>query len=244
MPNLALSSTGITFPDSTTQTTSATAAGAIGTTQLAANSVTAAKLGTNEQKQICKSWANFNGAAIYSGIAASSTLVVTAGSNQGTWNYTAAFNSGQVGCIYYFNIGGTNATLGGVNVSTVGVQITSFVSANQVTFVLLAGNATSTQTVTGTGAAGGYSFSTSGIRSSYNVSSITKNATGDYTVNFTNAMADSNYSVGGSASSIIAQLIMSPYTPATMTTSSCRIYVTNTSVGGDNAVVCVQIFGN
>jgi hypothetical protein len=32
------------------------------------------------------------------------------------------------------------------------------------------------------------------IRSSYNVSSITKNGTGDYTVNFSTAMADANYS--------------------------------------------------
>jgi hypothetical protein len=33
------------------------------------------------------------------------------------------------------------------------------------------------------------------IRSSFNVSSVTKNGTGDYTVNFTNALADANYSV-------------------------------------------------
>jgi hypothetical protein len=32
------------------------------------------------------------------------------------------------------------------------------------------------------------------IRSSYNVSSVTKNGTGDYTVNFATAMADANYS--------------------------------------------------
>ena len=32
------------------------------------------------------------------------------------------------------------------------------------------------------------------IRSSYNVSSVTKNGTGDYTVNFTTPMTDANYS--------------------------------------------------
>jgi hypothetical protein len=37
------------------------------------------------------------------------------------------------------------------------------------------------------------------IRSSYNVSSVTKNATGDYTVNFTTAMANANYSIASSA---------------------------------------------
>lgn len=74
MPNLSIASTGITFPDATTQTTSALAANAIGATQLAANAVTAAKiadgvitaakLGTTEQKQICKAWVNFNGTTL------------------------------------------------------------------------------------------------------------------------------------------------------------------------------------
>jgi hypothetical protein len=35
------------------------------------------------------------------------------------------------------------------------------------------------------------------IRSSFNVSSVTKNGTGDYTINFTNALVDGNYSVAG-----------------------------------------------
>ncbi len=35
------------------------------------------------------------------------------------------------------------------------------------------------------------------IRSSYNVSSVTRNGTGDYTVNFATPMADENYSVCG-----------------------------------------------
>ena len=34
---------------------------------------------------------------------------------------------------------------------------------------------------------------TTTIRASYNVSSITRNGAGDYTVNFTNAFADANY---------------------------------------------------
>jgi hypothetical protein len=37
--------------------------------------------------------------------------------------------------------------------------------------------------------------STTSIRASYNVSSVTRNATGVYTVNFTNALADGNFSV-------------------------------------------------
>lgn len=35
---------------------------------------------------------------------------------------------------------------------------------------------------------------TTSIRASYNVSSVTRNATGDYVVNFTNALSDANYS--------------------------------------------------
>lgn len=51
-----IDSAGITFTD----TTSLTSAN-IGTNQIINNAVTAAKLGTNEQKQIAKAWVNFNG---------------------------------------------------------------------------------------------------------------------------------------------------------------------------------------
>jgi hypothetical protein len=39
----------------------------------------------------------------------------------------------------------------------------------------------------------GTTASPSTIRSSFNVTSVTKNGTGDYTINFTNALADANY---------------------------------------------------
>jgi uncharacterized protein (AIM24 family) len=80
------------------------------------------------------------------------------------------------------------------------------------------------------------------IRASGNVSSITDNGVGDYTVNFTNAMPDGNYSVAGSASAVIAQLIFSTYTAATTLAASSRIYITNTTSVGDNALICVAIF--
>lgn len=80
------------------------------------------------------------------------------------------------------------------------------------------------------------------IRASFNVSSITDNGTGDYTVNFTTAMSDVNYSVGGTAGATIAQLVMSPYSAATMLTTSVRVLVTNTNSANDNPVCCVQIF--
>jgi hypothetical protein len=231
-----------------TITSAKIADGAIVTADLANNAVTAAKLGTNEQKQIAKAWVNFNGLIITSSNGASGTsLVVTAGSNQGTWNIPSTFTSAYVGAIYYFNIGGTNATLGGVNVSTIGVQITSFVSANQVTFTLLAGNATLSQTVNGTGAAGGYAFTTSGIRSSYNVSSITKNGTGNYTVNFATAMADANYSFVGNAQGIsgTTTLFIHQFTGYPITQNLVQ-FITGNQAGTayDSAYVWVQIFGN
>jgi hypothetical protein len=80
------------------------------------------------------------------------------------------------------------------------------------------------------------------IRASGNVSSITDNGVGDYTVNFTTAMPDSNYSVVGSASSVISQLIMSSYSAATVIAASARIFISNTTTGGDNALICVAIF--
>ena len=78
------------------------------------------------------------------------------------------------------------------------------------------------------------------IRSSYNVSSITKNGTGDYTVNFSTAMANANYSDA-----------MSPeyqrgwYTN-TKTVNSFRFSWQNTTNGAftDGANMNVQIFGS
>ena len=61
----SITSSGITFDDATTQTTSALAAGAIGTTQLAAAAVTAAKLDGAQTGSApiygCRAWVNFNG---------------------------------------------------------------------------------------------------------------------------------------------------------------------------------------
>lgn len=78
------------------------------------------------------------------------------------------------------------------------------------------------------------------IRASGNVSSITDNGTGDYTVNFTTAMSDANYSIAGSALGNISQLIMSPY--VTVSTTQCRVIISNTTTLADNSIVSVAIF--
>jgi hypothetical protein len=149
-----ITSAGITFNDATSLTSAN-----IGTAQLVNGSVTASKLGTNEQKQICKAWVNFNGTT-----------------SPGT------------------------------------------------------------------------------IRSSYNVSSITKNGTGDYTVNFATPMADANYSV--SFSNVGANLTNTTYNTVIAgtaagganlkTVNQIRISTgaTNAAVMIDLSEVSVQIFGN
>jgi hypothetical protein len=141
-----IDSAGITFND----TTSLTSAN-IGTAQLVNGSVIASKLGTNEQKQICKAWVNFDGTT-----------------SPGT------------------------------------------------------------------------------IRSSYNVSSVTKNGTGDYTVNFTTAMTDANYSVTSMCRQKSLSNQFTSFSNTTLPSSaSFRIIVVDTSVTAqDTDVIALSVFGN
>lgn len=144
-----IDSAGITFNDATSLTSAN-----IGTAQLVNGSVIASKLGTNEQKQICKAWVNFNGTT-----------------SPGT------------------------------------------------------------------------------IRSSYNVSSITKNGTGDYTVNFTTPMADANYSASGIATwnnNTTSGALFATSTSSFLV-SSFRLYTFQSNslfTDIDGTTVCVQVFGN
>ena len=86
------------------------------------------------------------------------------------------------------------------------------------------------------------------IRSSYNVSSVTKNGTGDYTVNFATAMADANYSasfMGGGLLSSNFGYWGSPY--LTKTTSQFRFQTSSWSTNRflvDSDEASIQIFGN
>ena len=58
-----IDSAGIIFNDATSFTSAVLAANSVGATQITNGSVTAVKLGTNEQKQICKAWGIFDGVA-------------------------------------------------------------------------------------------------------------------------------------------------------------------------------------
>jgi hypothetical protein len=153
-----ITSAGITFNDASVLTSanigsSQILANAVGTTQIANGSVTAAKLGTTEQKQIAKAWVNFNGTT-----------------SPGT------------------------------------------------------------------------------IRSSYNVSSITKNATGDYTVNFTTPMVDANYAVAGTCIGLLnpASIGCISIKYATSLSSSSFTIMTKNDAGTnvDAEIASIAIFGN
>jgi len=87
--------------------------------------------------------------------------------------------------------------------------------------------------------------STTKIRASFNVSSITDNGTGDYTVNFTNALPDANYSLvsggvlpsGGSDRRVVATNLNT-----TPTASAVRISVGYSATADDQTYVQVAVF--
>lgn len=92
---------------------------------------------------------------------------------------------------------------------------------------------------------------TATIRSSYNVSSVTRNGTGDYTVNFATAFASANYSAVAtavnSASGNTNTISCGIYAPSTagvgavsLTTSSVRVS-TRTSSGNQIDTDCINV---
>jgi hypothetical protein len=146
-----IDSAGITFNDATSLTSAN-----IGTAQLVNGSVTAAKLGTNEQKQICKAWVNFNGTG---------------------------------------TVGGSQA-----------------------------------------------------IRSSYNISSVTRNADESYTIAFSTPMTDSNYVIVGTSNgtNIDGNNVYNTtlFDNTSRTTSSFKIRNTEANLTINVLVQCVVVFGN
>jgi hypothetical protein len=158
---------------------------AVSTAKIANNAVTAAKLGTNEQKQIAKAWVNFNGASAGNpDYPTGNTVTYAAGSSTTLVTVTRSAHSIAVNdWITVSGVTGATAVNGTFQVSAV----------TGTTFQYIV-NSVVTGTVGGTAV-----VRITTIRSSYNVSSITKNGTGDYTVNFTTAMADAYYSYVGSS---------------------------------------------
>lgn len=116
-----ITSSGITFNDATSQTTSALAANAIGTTQIADGSVNLQKLATTTQLRVAKAWVNFNGTTSPGTIR--SSLNVSSVTKNGTGDYTVNFTTPMADANYSAVLGsnpvqGTNGTWIGV----IGIQ--------------------------------------------------------------------------------------------------------------------------
>lgn len=95
---------------------------------------------------------------------------------------------------------------------------------------------------------------TTSIRASYNVSSITRNGAGDYTINFATALADANYAIAGVAkynsTATNAWRLVALYSNAAyssvVTTTSVRVMTmyANGTAPEDTEAVMVNVFGN
>jgi len=91
--------------------------------------------------------------------------------------------------------------------------------------------------------------SMTGVRGSFNVSSILDNGTGDYTVNFTTAMPDANYAVNITTAMTFGRTMQvdassDTAAPTTQSTSAVRITAKSTSanVGVDMGNIYAAIF--
>jgi hypothetical protein len=81
------------------------------------------------------------------------------------------------------------------------------------------------------------------IRSSYNVSSVTKNGTGDYTVNFATAMADANYS-WAAAHNYLSDNAVDCGGRQAPTTTTLRTKITNLTTTIDPQWANIIVFSN
>lgn len=90
-----------------------------------------------------------------------------------------------------------------------------------------------------------FNGSTAAIRSSYNVSSITRSGAGQYTVSYTNALSDANYAISGSCGtpSSINDAFSADYV-GTRTTAACYVGTYNFGSFVDATYVSVAVFGN
>jgi hypothetical protein len=87
------------------------------------------------------------------------------------------------------------------------------------------------------------------IRSSYNVSSVTKNATGDYTINFANSMTDTNYVAIGTTTGAAGTSYQGVFAINARSLNTCRgtinlINAGNSNITYDSAQIDLVIFGN
>jgi hypothetical protein len=219
-----IDSAGITFNDATSFTSAVLAANSVGATQIANGSVTASKLGTTEQKQICKAWVNFNGNTSGTWDGGASTVTRIAGSTTATVTTTNAHG----------------LTTGNI------VYVLTGVVADDYTVTVLTSNTFTITTVATTALnAVAITFQGSTIRSSYNVSSIAKVSGGNYTVNFQTPMADANYAISGVVGAAPGEgYILSQDFTIIPTTTSLRITISTATTDDDASAIHLTVFGN
>jgi hypothetical protein len=199
------------------------------TTALADNSVTYAKLGATEQKQVAKAWGSFLG-----GTAAN--LSATYSQSGTTVTVTTSSNHGMVAGNFVNTTKGTGTAVdGNYQVLATGLTNTSF----QYT----AGTSLTTS--------GTMTLNRSTIRgSAYNINSITKVGNGLYNVNLTTPMADTNYcvilSVGSNTNSSATNVQASLFTTGTagQTVNCFSILCENASGADVDTVISIVVFGN
>jgi hypothetical protein len=149
-------------------------------------------------------------------------------------------------------IGGSTAisTTGTISSGTITANLTGTVTGNASGLSSPASNGLAKAWVNFNGA-GTYTLGTptaATIRSSHNVSTITKNANGDFTVTFSSAFPNANYAVmvtaQGAANNALS-VIRAGAAATMVTTTSVRVSFLDTSAGPENPnTACVVIFGN
>ena len=115
-----IDSAGITFND----TTSLTSAN-IGTAQLVNGSVTAAKLGTTEQKRIAKAWVNFDG-TLATPITPRASYNVSSVTKNAVGDYTINFSTAMTDANYSGFISSSATTLSAPLQSIISTSTTQF----------------------------------------------------------------------------------------------------------------------
>ena len=167
-------------------------------------------------------------------------------------------NFGAGGNRAFFDVDGSNVRIGATGGGTAWTRGIIFYVSNNITTSNTAGAFTSASdfqfnsgygsvaTAYGCRAWVNFSGATPTIRSSGNVSSVTRNSSGNYTINFTNAMPDTNYSTafgGGSNTGSQSYYPMEQHDSPLRTTSAVKIYTLNQSgTPIDAGVICVHIF--
>jgi hypothetical protein len=198
------------------------------TTALADNSVTYAKLGATEQKQVAKAWVSFLG-----GTAAN--LSATYSQSGTTVTVTTSSNHGMVAGNFVNTTKGTGTAVdGNYQVLATGLTNTSF----QYT----AGTSLTTN--------GTMTLNRSTIKSGFNINSVTKVGNGLYNVNLTTPMGDANYcviaSVGSNTNSSTTNVQASLFTTGTagQTVNCFSILCENASGADVDTIINIVVFGN